>query len=190
MTTDDADLIRRFVATFERLDELIAFHDAPPPSELSAGIDPDDWNVIRWQPAPVATPTEALSLLHARTPGCLPRLYERLILSYRWLEVDLRICRLLANPPADDLQPLVDRMFADPVLNDTLIPSGFVRFALASDYCYDPICFDLNRSVKGDCPVVRFNHESILMHDSLGETEQLFDSFRDLMLTVLDIDDA
>lgn len=190
MRTDDANLIQRFVATFERLDDLIAFHDAPPPNELSAGIDPDDWNVIRWRPAPLATPDEALSVLHDRVLGRLPRLYERLILSYRWLEVDLRLCRLLANPPAAGLQPLVDRMFADPVLNNTLIHSGFIRFALAPDACYDPICFDLNRSVKGDCPVVRFNHESILVHGSLGDVEQIFRSFRDLMLAVLAIDDA
>ena len=186
---EDADLIQRFVASFERLDDNMWMrHDSPPPEELSAGIDPEDWNRIRWRPAPIDTPRDALSILRERAGAELPRLYEHLVLSYRWLEVELRLFRLLANPPSTELKPLADRMFADPVLNNTLIPARFVRFALAPGGCYDPICFDLNHYSNGDCPIVRFEHESILCHDKIGDSERIFPSFRKMMQAVVKID--
>jgi len=63
-----------------------------------------------------------------------------------------------------------------------------VRFALAPDCCYDPICFDLNHYSNGDCPIVRFEHESILMYDKIGEKKQLFPSFRKMMQAVVTIE--
>ena len=100
------------------------------------------------------------------------------------MSVDLEIVRLLGNPPGDSLQPLANLMTSDPVLQTTLGPKGYVRFAMASD-CYDPICFDVNRTAGDDCPIVRLNHESILMHDRIGDVSTIFDSFRDLVLAVL-----
>lgn len=79
-------------------------------------------------------------------------------------------------------------MFADPVLNNTLVPNSFVLFGLAPNECFDPICFDLNRSANADCPVVRLNHEYVLCNDTLGEVETDFDTFRELMLAVLAIE--
>lgn len=94
----------------------------------------------------------------------------------------------MPNLPADDLGPLATSMFADPVLNNTLIPNGFSRFAMAPDYCYDPFCFDLNRFRDDDCPIVRLNHESILSYDTIGDVVTVFDTFRDLIHAVLAID--
>jgi len=182
---DDAHLIDRFVGCFVQLDGSVFSHSDPPLPEFSAGIDPDDWNVIRWHPAAISTSPDALEAI--RCCGVLPTLYEQLVLSYRWPEIDIGVCCLLPNQPADDLQPLADSMFGDPVLNNTLIPNGFARFALAAND-YAPICFDLNRSVNGDCPIVRLNHESILMHDSIGNVTTVFDAFRGLMQAVLAMD--
>jgi hypothetical protein len=112
-------------------------------------------------------------------------LYETLVVSYRWPEVNLGVFRLLPNEPASDLQPLADAMFADPVLNNTFLPARYVRFALAVD-AYDPICFDLNRMAHGDCPIVRLEHESILMHDTIGACDTLFATFRECVLAVID----
>lgn len=166
---------------------MLMFHNAQPPPELSAGVDPEDWETIRWRPARIDTPRDALCILRERAGADLPRLFEHLILSYRWLEVDLQVVRLFENPPATDLKPLYDRMFADRVLNNTLIPARYVRFALAPND-YDPICFDLNHYQNGDCPIVRFEHESILCHDKIGDSQQIFPSFRKLMQAVVAID--
>ena len=185
---DDADLISRFVDCFTRLDDSTYSHTDPPPPEFSAGIDSEDWNVVRWQPAAIATSPDTLGLIHR--VGVLPSLYRQLVLSYRWPDVDIGVCRLLCNLPADNLQPLAASMFADPILNNTLIPNGFARFALAPNECYDPICFDLNRFTNDDCPVVRLNHESIVTHDTIGDVVTVFGSFRELIHGVLAIENS
>ena len=184
--TDDTELLQRFVDCFARLDDSTFTHDEPPPPELTVGLDPDDWNVIRWRP--VATETSADALHVFANIGSLPTLYQQLILSHRWLAVDLHLFRLLGNPPATDLQPLSNLMFSDPVLTQTLVPKGYIRFGLAPNSSYDPICFDLNRFDSDDCPIVRLEHESILMHDTIGDVTTLFDTFRDLVFAVVAVD--
>ena len=161
----DTELIQRFVDCFTRLDESAFSHD---------------------DPAAFSTSPEAL--VSIRRCGVLPELYEQLATSYRLPEVEIGVARLLPNLPAENLQPLADSMFADPVLNNTLVSKKLVRFAMAPNYCYDPICFDLNRFSNADCPVVRINHESVLSNGTVGEVEAIFDSFRDLMLAVLAIE--
>ncbi|QDT10609.1 hypothetical protein [Planctomycetes bacterium K23_9] len=179
---DDAALIRRFVDCFLRLDDSSYTADAPPPATLSLGQDPDDWNTIRWAPAAIESPPESLGDLPSNES--LPALYRQLVLSFRWLSVDLHIVRLLGNPPGDGLEPLANQMTSDPVIQNTLGPKGYVRFALAPD-CYDPICFDLNRVANDDCPIVRLSHEPILMRDKIGDVSTVFNTFRDLVYAVL-----
>ncbi len=182
----DSELIRRFVDCFTRLDDSTFSHNDPPPPEFAAGIDPDDWNAIRWKPASIGAAEASLKVI--RRVGPLPRLYELLATSYRWPAVELSVCHLLPNLPADDLTPLAASMFADPVLNNILIPNGFSRFASGPCQSYDCFCFDHNRYDSNDCPVVRINHESVLSEDSVGNVETVFDSFRDLIYAVLAID--
>jgi hypothetical protein len=79
-------------------------------------------------------------------------------------------------------------MFSDPVLTQTLIPNRYIRFALAPDSSYDPVCFDLNRFNNNDCPIVRIEHESVLMHETIGDVATLFDTFRDLVIAVVALD--
>lgn len=182
---DDAKLIQRFVDCFQRLDDSTYTHDEPPPPELNLGPDPDDWNALRWAPAAITTPTEALNIFPFT--DSLPKIYLQIVLSYRWVEVDLHLLRFGGNPPGDGLQLLSESMFSDPVLTQTLKPNGYIRFGMAAD-CYDPICFDLNRALDGDCPVVQIDHESVLTHGKIGDVVTLFDTFRELVLAVLELD--
>jgi len=179
----DLELLNDFVNCFVKLDDSRYYADNPPPEQLSLGVNPDDWTEVRWAPASMATPAEFLSDLPFWEG--LPDLYQQLVLSFRWLEVDLKIATLLENPPSCDLKPLAKRMNSDPVLQNTLSRNRLVPFARAS-CCYDPICFDLNRPSGKDCPIVRLNHESILMNDQVGEITAVADSFRDFVLAVIE----
>ena len=85
--TDDAELIQRFVDYIARLDNSTFSHADPPPPEFAAGIDPDDWNVIRWRPLAMSSPIESLGAI--RRVGVLPNLYEQLATSYRWPDIDI-----------------------------------------------------------------------------------------------------
>ncbi|GAB5405954.1 MAG: hypothetical protein Aurels2KO_41850 [Aureliella sp.] len=154
------------------------------PDLLAVRSRPNDQESSTWHPKEFQTPVSALSAI--RRIGPLPDLYESLALTYRWLAVDLVVCRLLPNPPATDLLPLAESIYADPVLNNSLLSAGLVRFALAPGGCYDPICFDLSRMVRGDCPVVRIDHESVLMHNTVRTVATVFGSFRSLVVDVIE----
>ena len=180
---NDSGLLHRFVETFAQLDDLEWHSDSPLPAALTP-LGPADSTTQRWQPAQINTPVNALKDIR-RDQRALPELFEQLVTSYRWLDVDLGVCRLLPNYPADDLTPLSREMFKDPVLNNTLLPARLIRFAKAPFGCYDPICFDLSRAAEQDCPIVRVNHETILSDISLGDVTTIFDSFRELVVAVI-----
>jgi hypothetical protein len=161
--------------------------DGSIPVELDDGRDDSRWARQLWKPAAIATEIADLSAIYDKLPGRFPPLYEQLVLSYRWLEVDLpEFARLLANSPGPALAALLSNITADPTLVDVLFPLRLIPFGKASGSNYDPLCFDLaRRRPDGDCPVVQVEHESVLCNDQVGDVWQLFDSFRGLVEAVI-----
>ena len=183
----DTKLLTQFVESFARLDDMFAPEGIV--NELLVKQETETWEIWRefprWQPLLVETDTSELNPLYQRIEGTFPLLYESLLLSYRWLEVDLKLLRLFANPPDHDFAELSETIFADRALAEVLIPAGYVPIGRSS-INYDPMCFDLNaRSPAGDCPVIQFAHETILCDLRIGEQWQRWDSFRALMSEVV-----
>ena len=185
MKCPDADLLERFVNSFHRFGELLAYEQVPP--ELDGGLDDSRWARQKWRPAAIATDPAALAPLYRKLPGRFPPLYESLALSYRWLEVELGdTVRLLSNPPGPALQGLLEYITVDRVFVKVLLPLGLIPFGRGCGGSYDPICFDIkHRNAAGDCPVVRVEHEAVLCDLRLGKTWQVAASFRDLVGTVV-----
>jgi hypothetical protein len=153
---DEAELIAAFVAAFAQLDPrgMSSPLDDPPPPELDAGMDPDDWFCVRWSPAAFATEHSHLAKLRSDLGRRLPRLYEKLVSSYRWLDVDLGEFSLTANPPGDTLDGLWRNVLSVPGHHE-LLKNGFFPFGHAI-VCSERMCFDLNALNEcGDCPIVR-----------------------------------
>ena len=179
---DDANLVDEFVDTFAVLDDLsIVAGQRELRRYPSALITWDETGEGTWRPLAVETSRVTLQGLYQCMPGPLPSLYETLILSYQWAEVDLGRLRLLENlPPA--LHGLRWAITAEAFLFRVLAQGGFVQFGKGPDYDYDPVCFDLSRrDAEGDCPVVKFDHEEILNRERLVVVEELAPSFRKLM---------
>jgi hypothetical protein len=174
-------LVDAFVATVAQSDDSLWYSQAHPPApEFHQGVDPQDWDRILWAPARVATARSHLRPILDRLERPLPRLYERLVLNYRWPEVFLHRIRLKGNGPGPDLSDLTGELFADPAFNEILIPQGFLPFAFGAErdeWSYDPVCFDLNGlNADGDCRILRFEHESILSCGKVGEVRTLWPS--------------
>jgi hypothetical protein len=94
---EDEALLAEFIGSFPMLADLCAYRE----------IDLVAWDLrlgkpgkhgYRWRPRKIATSASSLTRLYVKLPGRFPRLYEKLVLSYRWAEVDLGNFRLLANP--------------------------------------------------------------------------------------------
>jgi hypothetical protein len=115
-------------------------------------------------------------------PPRFPPLYEKLVLTYRWAEVDLGLFTLLANPPGPDLERLLEQMRKDPALWGQLTPAGYIQFAKGAEYDYDPVCFDVReRKRNGDYRIVKIDHEEILCNSRIKLVTELASSFEELV---------
>ena len=181
-TADANDsLIDRFVATFEKADEMIAYDTDPIAQELAVG-EPDEYGFRRWRPKKVKTDPSALDEIYSKLPARFPALFERLVLSYRWAEVYLPDYTLLANPPGADLSGLLAKISKDPAIWDLLSRSGYIQFGKGPDMDYDPVCFDLtSRKKGGESRIVKPDHEEILCNDRLKIVAELAPSFERLV---------
>ncbi len=183
----DVGLLAQYIAAFEKLDELYAFGVSS-----SLRVSTDASGLERWQPRQITTSPFALKALYqglglpGRGSTGFPLLYETLLLSYRWAEVNLGNYRLWANEPATDLSPLLAIMQADKHLSATLLPNGYIPFGQGPHANYDPVCFDFRRRQKnGDCRIVRLDHEAILCDGRVRETAELAPNFRSLVLRTI-----
>jgi len=190
--TDD-ELLDAFVAAIGASNDCPLFRQ-----HLPEGVQPEDvasllaeqWHEeddeqisawAEWRPLRIQTPPAALKAFYERVPGPLPPLYEQLILSCHWGEVDLGEFRLLPNfpPPLDGLARAVQN---DPFMFRVLSSHSLVQFGKGPDVDYDPVCFDLNqRSADGDCAIIKADHEEILNHERLRVVGVLASSFRELV---------
>lgn len=188
VTETDRELLQRFVGAFERLDSLGMSSRNQIDGDISGLLlvprkEDDEW--LEWAPTATEVPAEILREFYHVISGPLPPLYELLITSFRWAEVDLCRLRLLANLPPR-LDGLIAGMTRDKVLFETLVPAGFVQFGKGADLNYDPVCFDLRaRRQDGDCPIVMFDHEEILCNRRLKKTVEMAPAFRSLVKTIV-----
>lgn len=180
------ELVEAFVACFSKLDEMMAVERVNPVTwQLSTG-DADQYGFKRWQPLSCKTDRLALEPLYAELPARFPPIYEQLVLSYRWAEVDLGLYRLTANPPGTDLRGLLASMAGAPDLWEMLIPAGFIQFGKGPSMDFDPVCFDIrSRSKSGDYRIVKIDHEGILCNYRVKIIDQLAESFEQLVVDTI-----
>ena len=182
-TADDL-LIGRFVASFEKLDEMTI---SDPIAEQLATGDRDQYRCDRWRPIEVETEPSLLDPIYSTVSSRFPPLFERLVLSYRWAEVDLRSYRLIANPPGAGFTGLLHEMSKDPIIWNCLLEAGYIQFGRGPDVDYDPVCFDISaRKKNNDCKIVKIDHEQILCHNRIKKVAELAPTFEQLMLDTID----
>lgn len=173
----DELLLDAFVRGFRATDGcVVMFPGYPIEPLLTDETDEQGWR--RWHPLAVRTGSKALDDLNGQLPGRLPHLFEKLLLNWRWAEVDVGVCTLYANPPGDDLGGWLAQVRAGHDLWNELAARGFVRFGRGPESDYDPVCFDLNRRRGADCPVVRLDHEAILCRSKVEILAELAPNFR------------
>lgn len=181
----EAELAGRFIASFEKLDDMSVFQETDPVGWSMATDEPDEYGFKHWRPIRVETPPECLEPLYSKLPARFPPLFERLVLSYRWADVDLQLFTLLANPPGPSLEGLLSGR--DRYLWPFLLRSGYIQFAKGPDMDYDPVCFDISSRTKAkDYRIVKIDHEEVLCNDRLKIVRELAPSFEQLVLQTIE----
>jgi hypothetical protein len=184
----EQSLLQRFVRSFEKLDEMEAVEHIYPITWKLATGDPDQYGAKRWRPVEISTEAESLEPIYSQLPARFPHLYERLVLSYRWADVDLQSFTFIANPPGPDLSGLLQEISKDPTLWTVLRKAGYIQFGKGPDLDYDPVCFDTSsRKKKGrDYRIVKIDHEQILCYDQVKVVKEIAPSFEQLMLATVE----
>jgi hypothetical protein len=181
-------LLQQFIASFEKLNEMVAVENIYPITwELAIG-DSDQYGCKRWRPIEKATEEDDLDSIYSQLPARFPQLYEQLVLSYRWAEVDLKSFTLLANPPGPGLGRPLYEISKDPTLWIHLRKAGFIQFGKGPDLDYDPVCFDISsRKTKAkDYRIVKIDHEQMLCYERVKIVEELAPSFEALIRATIE----
>lgn len=186
-------LLEQFVDTFHRFCEpILAREELPVRDETFRGeieaLLVTSWSeggLAEWRPRRIETPAASMEPLYRRLGGSLPPLYDELVRRYVWATVDLETFRLVANlPPVPASLEL--ELTDDPAVFQILSAGGFAQFGRGPDVDYDPVCFDLrSRDADGDCRIVKFDHEDILIWEKLTIVDELAPSFRHLVEDVI-----
>ena len=134
-------------------------------------------------PAFVPLDTSAwVAPFEARLPYKLPPSFSSLIRRYRFPPFESGGVTLFGNVNGTDPDDLVVRIFRDAILASVTQRSGLIQVGQPSNLSYDPVCFDLRARTKtGDAPLVRLDHEEILINSRIKITQQICDSFLALL---------
>jgi hypothetical protein len=183
ISKSDADLLERFVDKFAELSGLLFYPKTDPVAkEFRTGESDESQIQEKWRPLRTTTDTSALDSLRAKLPARIPRLFEHLLLNYRWAEVDLDMFTLTANPIGSDLSRWLDEASRDKFLWNFHLRSGYIPFGKGPDMDYDRICFETKSRKKGDeCRIVKIDHEEVLCNERIKIVRELAPSFRSLV---------
>jgi len=175
-------LLARYVKCFERFDEMLSYGGMNSAADELALPTANELGQIGWRPRRVEPNPELLDVLYRRIPTRFPRLFERLLLTFRWAEVSLDTYSLMENPVGPNLDGFYTAISKDRGLWDPLASAGFIRFGKGPDMNYDPICFDMNsRRKSGEMKVVRIDHEEVLCNMRIKIVSELAPNFESLV---------
>jgi hypothetical protein len=175
------ELLSTYTQSFAKSNDLCEFPETHPFVVTLATGESGPYGMVQWKPRKSETDISALESIYNKLPARFPPLFERLLLTYRWAEVDLQAYRLLPNPLCDDLDGFFQQMTGDKRLWESLIPAGFIQFGRGPDIDYDPVCFDIgSRKNNREMRVVKIDHEEILCNDRIRVVAELAPSFEAL----------
>jgi hypothetical protein len=143
-----AQLLRQVVASWEKLDGLSVEENLGEHASAFSTGEKNKFGATVWRPILQTTGATMLDPLYAKLPARFPPLYEELLLTYRWAEVDLGSYRLFGNPLGTDLLGLLHGISKDKFLSTCLPKNGYIPFGKGPDIDYDPVCFDLSHGKR------------------------------------------
>jgi hypothetical protein len=119
-------------------------------------------------------------------PARLPRSYEYFLRHYRFSPFCLSGVDFYSNLGDDGTSDLVVAAMADRALHSVCFANLMVPIGRPAEGSYDPICFDLREGGR-EAPLVRVDHEEVLVHDRVTVTGRISESILQLIQDVVDV---
>lgn len=111
-------------------------------------------------------------------PFRLPPLFRELISQYAFDPFEWQGVRFFGNRGTGHDSDLVVASVRDPIIARVSQAHGFIQVGRPENGSYDPVCFDgRHRSKSGDAPLVRIDHEAVLIHEQIRVVHQYANSF-------------
>jgi hypothetical protein len=157
-----------------KLQDEIAPSVAEPSTE-----DPDywEWSIRR-------TDTSWIPEVEQRLPHAFPAIFRSLVSRYIFPAFEWRKVSFFANTPEKigyEGHELRVAIFRDARLFDVLASNGYTQFGQPATGSYDPVCFGPTDRSGIDAPVVRLDHEDILIRGKIRQVQLLAPSFNQLI---------
>jgi hypothetical protein len=116
----------------------------------------------------------------------LPPSFSSLMRRYAFVPFEWGRVRFFGNSGTDDGNDFAIATACDPAIWQAMIKAGFIQFARPPGGNYDLICFDTTiRRKNRESPIVRVDHEAILIYDRVIVVEDLWPSFAELLESLL-----
>ena len=176
MKDRDGALIESFYQAILRADrwELLR---TEVPSEFATS-ESNEFDCVLWTPVRQSTHVTEFEKIYDKVPGRMPKTFESCLMTFGWLPVEVGDVDLFPHHPQSGLKVFLEHVLRDKELFPYLFRERYVPFGRAAGGSYDPICFDLKRTKDRDCPLVRIDHESVLIDQTPVVTSELAPSFR------------
>lgn len=203
INSEDITFIKKNLDRYFSKDNTYSFmhvEERVPKDMRDGEVDEDGW--VKWKLIESKVSTEEITKIEDEFSIKLPTLFKAYLKTYHYIEINLKNikvngeykgdCRYIEMPSLSTEDGLQDLYFN---INSwkPLIHAGYIPFADCEDG-QGPICFDTQRkNQNNDCPIVWFLHDHL---HRLGEEKsknrsnllpyvnELFDSFRDLIVTL------
>ena len=115
-------------------------------------------------------------------PFRLPPHFRSLITRYSFCPFEWRDVLFFGNLGNGDHTDLVVASVRDPLLTRVTRSHGLLHVGRPASGSYDPVCFDMSRRSKtGDAPLVRLDHEEILIKERVRMVHTYAATFSDFM---------
>lgn len=152
------------------------------PEELREKVT--DYGRYKWQIRQSAKNPWVEKFLQ-RLPQTPPALFRSLIEMYRFVEFEVGPVMFFANTGQPLFNELATSVFRDKGLFPVLHQNGYLEFGKQNGGGYDPVCFDMKRRRQDDAPIVRLDHEEILLKTRIKVLNEIAPSFRDFLTTAI-----
>ena len=179
-------MIDDFICAFNKHADLYVIDEFHRDTKPFVVAEKNDLGFKKWRPLRFYTPPEKLDEIYQTTKGRFPKLFEELLLSYRWLEVDLTYITLLPNLVSEDLKGFLYEIKKDKFMSKVLLENNFIQFAKGPGGNYDPICFEVdNKKEINDYRIVQIDHEELLCKERIKIVKEISKSMHELMKKII-----
>ena len=130
--------------------------------------------------------TPWVSDLEGRFKNPLPASFRSLITRYLFPVLEFKKLELFSNLGDGSEYDLTRAPFRDPHMSPWLIENRLIWFAHPYVGDYDPICFDVASSASDEPPIIKLDHEDILLERKKVERTPVAASFLVLLQDAID----